>query len=65
MPQIYRETDAAEEGYYTADAVYDLAGKLGVEMPVCMATRAVLKGKLAPEKAVRMLMSRDKKDEVQ
>ena len=53
------------EGYYTADAVYDLARKLGVEMPVCMATRAVLKGELSPEKAVRMLMSRDKKDEIQ
>jgi glycerol-3-phosphate dehydrogenase len=53
------------EGYYTADAVYDLAAKLGVEMPVSMATRAVLKGELAPEKAVRMLMSRDKKDEIQ
>ena len=38
------------EGYYTADAVYDLAGKLGVEMPVCMATRAVLKGEIAPVK---------------
>ena len=53
------------EGYYTADAVYDLAGKLGVEMPVWMATRAVLKGEIAPDKAVRMLMSRSKKDEVQ
>ena len=53
------------EGYYTADAVYDLAGKLGVEMPVSMATRAVLKGDIPPEKAVRMLMSRDKKDEIQ
>jgi glycerol-3-phosphate dehydrogenase len=53
------------EGYYTADAVYDLSRKLGVEMPVCMATRAVLKGELDPEKAVRMLMSREKKDEIQ
>ena len=53
------------EGYYTADAVYDLARKLNIEMPVCMATRAVLKGEIAPERAVRMLMSRDKKDEVQ
>ena len=51
------------EGYYTADAVCDLAKKLDVEMPVCKATQAVLKGKIAPEKAVRMLMSRDKKDE--
>ena len=53
------------EGYYTADAVYDLAEKLGVEMPVSVVTRAVLKGEFPPEKAVRMLMSRDKKDEIQ
>ena len=52
------------EGYYTADAVCDLAKKLDVEMPVCKATQAVLKGKLAPEKAVSMLMSRDRKDEL-
>ena len=66
-----RADDAVEkvgsvvEGYYTADAVCDLANKLDVDMPVCRATQAVLKGKLAPEKAVRMLMSRDKKDELQ
>lgn len=53
------------EGYYTADAVYDLAGKIGVEMPVSMATRAVLKGDITPENAVKLLMSRDKKDEIQ
>ena len=52
------------EGYYTADAVCDLAKKLDVDMPICKATQAVLKGKLAPEKAVKMLMSRDKKDEL-
>lgn len=51
------------EGYYTADAVCDLAKKLDVEMPVCKATQAVLKGKITPEAAVSMLMSRDKKDE--
>ena len=51
------------EGYYTADAVCDLAKKLDVEMPVCKATQAVLKGKITPEVAVSMLMSRDKKDE--
>ena len=52
------------EGYYTADAVCDLAKKLDVEMPVCKATKAVLDGKIEPMKAVRMLMSRDRKDEV-
>ena len=53
------------EGYYTADAVCDLADKLGVEMPVCRVTQAVLNGKLEPDKAVRALMSREKKDELQ
>lgn len=53
------------EGYYTADAVCDLADRLGVEMPVCRVTKTVLDGKLEPEKAVRALMSRDKKDELQ
>ena len=51
------------EGYYTADAVCDLARQLDIEMPICKATQAVLKGKLDPEKAVNMLMSRDRKDE--
>ena len=53
------------EGYYTSDAVFDLARELDVDMPICRATRSVLKGKLDPEKAVRMLMSREKKDEIQ
>jgi len=53
------------EGYYTAEAVCDLADKLGVEMPICNVTREVLKGRLEPGKAVRMLMSRAKKDELQ
>lgn len=52
------------EGYYTADAVMDLAKKIDVDMPICKVTQSVLKGKLEPEKAVRMLMSRDKKDEL-
>ena len=52
------------EGYYTADAVCDLAKKLDVDMPICKVTQSVLKGKLDPEKAVDMLMSRDKKDEL-
>ena len=53
------------EGYYTADAVCDLAKKLNVDMPVCRVTQAVLKGKTAPEDAVKQLMSRSKKDELQ
>jgi len=53
------------EGYFTADAVCDLADRLDVEMPLCRATLAVLKGRLSPAEAVTALMSRDKKDELQ
>ena len=53
------------EGYYTADAVCELSDNLGVEMPVCKVTQAVLNGKIAPEMAVKKLMSRSKKDELQ
>ena len=53
------------EGYYTADAVYELADKYNVDMPICKATYKILHGELPPEKAVRMLMSRSKKDELQ
>ena len=53
------------EGYYTADAACELADSLGVDMPVCKVTQAVLNGQSTPEEAVKRLMSRDKKDELQ
>lgn len=53
------------EGYYTAEAVCELAEKYDVEMPVCTITNNLLKGNLEPEKALRLLMSRSKKDELQ
>ncbi len=52
------------EGYYTAEAVCELAEKYDVEMPISRVTYNVLKGELAPEKAVKLLMSRSKKDEL-
>ena len=53
------------EGYYTAEAVCELAEKYDVEMPICKVTHNVLKGELEPEKGLRLLMSRSKKDELQ
>ena len=43
----------------------ELAEKYDVEMPICKVTHNVLKGELEPEKAVKLLMSRSKKDELQ
>ena len=53
------------EGYYTAEAVTELAARHNVDMPICNVTNKVLKGELEPEKALRMLMSRSRKDELQ
>lgn len=53
------------EGYYTASAVCELAEKYHVEMPICNVTNKILKGELAPENALRLLMSRSKKDELE
>ena len=52
------------EGYYTAEAVCQLAEKYDVEMPICRVTSNVLNGNLDPEKALSLLMSRSKKDEL-
>ena len=52
------------EGYYTAEAVCDMAEKYDIEMPICIVTNSILKGELEPEEALHMLMSRNKKGEV-
>lgn len=53
------------EGYFTAEAVCELAEKYNIDMPICKVTTKILKGELKPEKAVNMLMSRSRKDEIQ
>ncbi|MBQ6389199.1 MAG: glycerol-3-phosphate 1-O-acyltransferase PlsY [Mogibacterium sp.] len=53
------------EGYYTAEAVCELAEKYNVDMPICNLTKKLLHSEIAPEKALKMLMSRSKKDELQ
>lgn len=60
-----RRVGSVVEGYYTAEAVVELAEKYDVEMPICTITNNILKGDLEPEKALRLLMSRSKKDELQ
>jgi glycerol-3-phosphate dehydrogenase (NAD(P)+) len=52
------------EGAVTARAVPVLARKYGVELPICAALHAVLYEGLAPERAVRELMSRASRAEL-
>jgi glycerol-3-phosphate dehydrogenase (NAD(P)+) len=51
------------EGVRSANEVARLARAKGVDMPVSDAVNAVLAGKLAPAKAVELLLSRDPKQE--
>jgi glycerol-3-phosphate dehydrogenase (NAD(P)+) len=51
------------EGVSSAKEVARIAAARGVDMPVTDAVNAVLEGKLAPAKAVELLLSRDPKKE--
>jgi glycerol-3-phosphate dehydrogenase (NAD(P)+) len=56
--------DGVVEGAVTARAVPVLARKYGVELPICGALYAVLYDGLSPEKAVRELMARASRPEL-
>ena len=63
--EAVKKVGSVVEGYYTTDAVCELSAKYGVEMPICMVTRMVIKGEIEPEKALKALMLRNRKDELQ
>jgi len=56
---VAREIGQVVEGVYAANAVHRVAGKLGVEMPICEQVYRILYANLKPEHAVLALMSRD------
>jgi glycerol-3-phosphate dehydrogenase (NAD(P)+) len=51
------------EGVRSAAEVAKLAARLGVDMPVSTAVCAVLDGRVSPQQAVDLLLSRDPKEE--
>ncbi len=52
------------EGMYTTEAAYELAKKVGVEMPITESIYAVINDKIDAKTAVNNLMSREKKSEM-
>ena len=64
LPDILSETRTIAEGIKTAESVYNLSTKLGVEMPISHAVYHILYGGLSPEEAVYQLMTRDLKQEI-
>ena len=63
LEQVTAEMTQTAEGIKSAQAVHELAGKLGVEMPITAAVVAVLAGKLSVDQLGPLLLSRDLKSE--
>jgi len=63
LDQVTAEMTQTAEGIKSAQAVHELAGKLGVEMPITAAVVAVLAGKLHVDQLGPLLLSRDLKPE--
>ena len=63
LKDILEHLGHVAEGVRSAKEVARLAKAKGVDMPVSDAVNAVLSGKLAPAKAVELLLSRDPKKE--
>jgi glycerol-3-phosphate dehydrogenase (NAD(P)+) len=63
LDAILRETRAVAEGVKTTKSVYNLSRKLGVEMPIAEQVYHILYDDLDPKQALRLLMTRDLKQE--
>jgi len=63
LDEILASLGHVAEGVNSTKEVARIAAARGVEMPVTDAVNAVLEGKLAPAKAVELLLSRDPKKE--
>ncbi len=65
LPQILAGMAMVAEGVKTSRAVYLLAQRLGVDMPLVEAVYRILYEDLAPKDAIKKLMTRELKDELE
>jgi glycerol-3-phosphate dehydrogenase (NAD(P)+) len=65
VDQILAGMAMVAEGVKTSRAVHLLASRLGVEMPIVTATYKILYENLAPKEAIKKLMARELKDEIE
>ena len=63
VPEAMERIGAVVEGYYAACSAYQLAEKVGVDMPITREAYAVLYEGKAPTKAIETLMQRNKRHE--
>jgi glycerol-3-phosphate dehydrogenase (NAD(P)+) len=64
LKEILSEMRMVAEGVKTAESVYNLSRKLGVEMPISHETYHILYDDVSPKEAVYRLMTRDLKNEL-
>jgi glycerol-3-phosphate dehydrogenase (NAD(P)+) len=64
LTEILSEMRMVAEGVKTAKSVYNLSNKLGVDMPIAHEVYHILYEDIAPIEAVRRLMTRDLKNEL-
>ncbi len=65
LPQILENMAMVAEGVKTSQAVHFLAERLGVDMPIVTAVYKILYEGLAPRDAIKKLMARQLKDELE
>jgi len=65
LPQILAGMQMVAEGVKNSRAVHLLAQRLGVEMPLVEAVYLILYEDLSPKEAIKKLMSRELKDELE
>jgi glycerol-3-phosphate dehydrogenase (NAD(P)+) len=63
LDEVLGERRSVAEGVFTAAALVDLSGRLGVEMPITAAVFGVLSGRITPAEAIDDLLSRPLKPE--
>ena len=63
LDEVAQKMTQTAEGIKSGQAVHELAGKLGVEMPITAAVVAVLAGKLSVDQLGPLLLSRELKPE--
>lgn len=63
LESIMGEMKAVAEGVKTTRSLYDLSGKLGVELPITEQVHKIIYQGKEPEEAVRKLMSRELREE--
>lgn len=65
LPQILEGMAMVAEGVKTSRAVYFLAQRLGVDIPIVAAVYKILYEGLTPKEAIKKLMARELKDELE